>query len=1589
MSKLYVFGIGGTGSRVLRSLTMLLSAGVECGVDTIVPIIIDRDKGNGDYTRTYNLIEKYIQVNSVAPKKKKNKNITNRFFNTEIKLLSGDQLMLKLNDQSRKFKDFIGYSTQTEANKALSKMLFSENTLEMDIEYGFRGNPNIGSVVLNQLNDQDVFKSFASDFKKDDKIFIISSIFGGTGASGFPLLRKMLQTPNVNDADGNALPNWGLINKAPIGAISVLPYFNVNKNVSVDSDTFNDKARAALSYYETEDGKLDTLYYIADARRKTYEYAEGGEQQKNNAHFVELAAAMSILDFVNPQKESENFIRDGAGRRRTVYKEFGISSDAKEISFADLAAETQKLLVNPLSRFMLFAKYMGHTIVEKNENGRDIFVADDIFDKESKYQPYAHGRFVGDFRNKISALETVQDLFLDWLQEMTQQDRNFSPFNLKTPDPFSFVNGKISLFKNKDFKYKNWAKVDNELNRLIAGINSSLTDIEKFIELFYRATEALIDQTTPNNGGGDQKYIFRLQNEGDFGLMNTIEHWGVSQMYGERQRNAISSSNVNSDSQPTSIPSPFARIALVKTALSEVATHREQALRAYQKIVSDTLDVAEIFFTLDKWKSRNVIEVITWDKTKNLEELSRHQPILHKTLNSFLIDDAEVYNFDRMNCIYILKHTATGEMIGATSPSTLFFPSPNTLDLSRINIQLSTHKAFDGIKPLHERGWRFQKYLYTWLEANNEVRPTTPTQSIFNEVLQYFVAEKNISIDNQVREARDFENGDLTQYVPLQSPQIEILGDKCWHQLKFNWYKLNLNDLEGGAREYIEGAREYLSSEDLLESKIIRRDGTPHKEDFFDGNLPPGCEYTYLLPIKENFFQYYTINELKIIDELNPPIRIEHYNNYAKVTLEIGGRKYEKEYKKSDDNIVEQSDFDYMLFPNVKFTRDEDACYRFAMFLPSPSRIKNSVDNYSVDFYKGRTRVAAEMPVVRNTNDEENSICKIYPLNQKSFDRMTIKINGVSGMLFPNLPDKGSTENFTFAVDFGTTNTHIEYKTDTKQTIRPFDIQQNDKQISFLCGDLLPHTLVSDIDFIPSLIGRDAPFKFPIRTALSMQKNLEKPEKILPFVQANIIIPYEKRKIPQYNRVLTQLKWDSTEDEMGYYIDSLCFVLRNKVVLNGGNLQQTKIVWFYPLSMAGSRSNIIRDKWQLAYSKYFLGIDVTNVNDLEENQRKILNSNIIELSESVAPFLYYKEESNYRDVLNNLVCIDIGGGTTDIAFITDGNHMPFATSFRFAANSIFGLGNHITPIVRKHQPTIEGIILDKKRGNNEVRYNYDFDNIYDGIKGDTQKGDIASFFFGLKNHEKLHNVNIDFNSMLKKDNEQKLVFVLFYAAIIYHAAQIMKAKNLGLPRHLAFSGNGSRIVNIVGDKDILAAFSKSIFEKVYSQRYHTKGCPDNLEIIQDAPNPKEITCKGGIKAADNNYRQEAFTPVVLLGTDDTTFAENMTYSSIRIEDSVTTTNHQVIQFVNYVITELMQQKYTGGVVEETFARAMNIEQQTLQIVQEVLDNQEDLANFTRKGINDKIESIGNPSTRIEETFFFYPITSLLNAISKAINERVR
>ena len=61
----FIFAIGGTGARFLRSLTMLLASGCKDTkvADEIVPIIIDYDATNGDTERTQTLLETYQRIN--------------------------------------------------------------------------------------------------------------------------------------------------------------------------------------------------------------------------------------------------------------------------------------------------------------------------------------------------------------------------------------------------------------------------------------------------------------------------------------------------------------------------------------------------------------------------------------------------------------------------------------------------------------------------------------------------------------------------------------------------------------------------------------------------------------------------------------------------------------------------------------------------------------------------------------------------------------------------------------------------------------------------------------------------------------------------------------------------------------------------------------------------------------------------------------------------------------------------------------------------------------------------------------------------------------------------------------------------------------------------------------------------------------------------------------------------------------------------------------------------------------------------------------------------------------------------------------
>lgn len=466
MGKLYVFGIGGTGARVIRSLTFLLSAGVKCDSE-IVPIIIDPDLNNGDLTRTVKLLHKY---QAVRQKLSYDDVTQNKFYRTEIvETIRNFQMPLQ-NTLDVTFEQYLNVNGMNEANQALMRMLFSEKNLNSNMEVGFKGNPNIGSVVLNQFSDSVEFNNFANSFTQNDRIFIVNSIFGGTGASGFPLLLKILRT-NQN------LPQHALLNEAVIGGVTVLPYFTVNKDSDseIESDTFISKTKSALHYYQkniTGNNSIDVLYYVGDNEGNTesYQNSEGGNTQKNKAHLVEFISALAILDFERKHTNKTGNI---------ICKEFGAESRGDELIFGNLGVETNNMVRTPLTQYVMFSQYLKNVSTSVRDSQQ--WIKDKGFDKTF---------WDSDF---IKVLLANFEEFEKWLDEMSANHIAFSPFSRTKGKPYDIVQG-ITPKKSSWYSKDGYQLFDKTLNSKQEKILPGASKEKQFVELFYVSTKQLAQE---------------------------------------------------------------------------------------------------------------------------------------------------------------------------------------------------------------------------------------------------------------------------------------------------------------------------------------------------------------------------------------------------------------------------------------------------------------------------------------------------------------------------------------------------------------------------------------------------------------------------------------------------------------------------------------------------------------------------------------------------------------------------------------------------------------------------------------------------------------------------------------------------------------------------------------------------------------------------------------------------------------------------------------------------------------------------------------------------------------------------------------
>lgn len=1113
--------------------------------------------------------------------------------------------------------------------------------------------------------------------------------------------------------------------------------------------------------------------------------------------------------------------------------------------------------------------------------------------------------------------------------------------------------------------------------------------------------------------------------------IDTISGWGISTKYNNKiyghDKGAIEDpAGATASKEITSIPSPFARMDLVKAAFDYVNNAGLDGKTIHHKMVSHALDVAQMFFNYDTLHSAKLLELIKWDRTNvqnMMLSMDRKQKLFGRTLDLFFDQDAKTYNFDKLQSIYMLRYVGPGSskqfnVIGATSPSTLFFTSANDNSCVAKNINFGTHGALDPntFVKLSQRDENFIKYIYDLRASIDNFSLLFPeVEDYLNKTyaelplnLQQYVNNINAGtkiianyaemeyapgvpvevLGNPLGKLRPLILGEISDFAIKSSRSFEKIPlalpcsafSRQWRYTTSMWNS-NIHVPVSDPRDISQRTLPtdntqwpYLTMDDFLENNIIEMDSESMPDDFFYGNVKDetGLSHCFLLPIKPEYFNYFGIADLK----KNLTMECTNASGVGmriKVTLNVpvkaGIITYERNYyvKSSDgemmnpkDGAIIQFSFTMTMFPCVKFPNNAKPDYRISLL--------TLYDDYRMNvtcLKEDNTPVTYATVSDRNQNATGGRIDSNYPVQpmyavEETFDFVSLSINNFRGIAIPEWRGNAGSSVFEFAVDFGTTNTHIEYRVDNGPS-KTLDITGDNVQIANLNNDAVNDVFILTSvrnNQVPSVLGDE--IKFPMRTLLSYKKATDWNQPFWPYITGNMPYYYGSVVKNSFNDIESDLKWSSPEQMIKCYLGSLMMLIRNKVLMEGGNLPATRIVWFYPTSMAMNKLTIISGIWESLYNEY-IGPDSGNL--------------LISIPESIAPYTYYKNKFGGGV---NVLTIDIGGGTTD-AYIVDSNAKPaYITSFRFAANSLFGdafkkAGAETNGFVQKFKPMMEQIL-----NANSLTV---VTSVLEDIEKTQISSDYISLLFTLKENRDVINKkcqdNVDFMKMLKKEEGAKTLMLIFYSAIIYHMATFIKAKMVGTdvrePEYIAFSGNGSKLLSMLGvetnvGRQMLSDYTKLLFEKVLGKKYPDYG----IKIVTDADKPKEATSKGGLLLKNipspMDIRRMSAT---LLGTSETRFIDGEQYSDLTSKDWNDVKN--VIEDFTNKFFELSKEMN----VNDAFG-AMPYSD----IVKYRKDFTVNVENRIKNALNfyEKL----NSDTPVENTLFFYPITQLLNELAPKI-----
>lgn len=1007
----------------------------------------------------------------------------------------------------------------------------------------------------------------------------------------------------------------------------------------------------------------------------------------------------------------------------------------------------------------------------------------------------------------------------------------------------------------------------------------------------------------------------------------TGEGWiPLTSQYNADEIDMIDDPNGGLSQQPrTAIPSPFAQMDLVKNAFKRLSMKPNlQGEAMDEKLVSNAFDVAQLFFNYSEL--RNVLRIVEWNRDTQLEMLknSPQHKLLGETIEMFLEQDKEAFNFDKMDRLYFLVYG--NQVVGSTSPVTLFMATPNAVE-SRFPIPVEQNvNLFDLWRPLHRRDPKFVKYIYALFtaypdlkkfcgEVNNYLITSLPLlpAALQNEILKEIGNPAAYDYES-IERAKTFldttfakmDEGIQALGIPfyqaraedvqraIQESDFKIVPSRedCGSPLPLVLQN-HLNAPQTDPFKYITSpwtdatvitpddyrlppekrvlpatSHEYpwLTDDDFFQPTLIKLDYTLDRDCFFDGNLSIGSRDTddcdFVLPLKPLFFKYFNASDLWGTIAGKPKFELIHTQNGATETvraiLRIPIQKQgkfitlERNYVAAQTNDLRYDQannrghfltvpFALSVFPFVRTPQANQYSVQLV------DRALGMLQNYglSLSFFKNgyQQQLSGDDVVLRERSlKSEKRVGSQYYKLADDFDYIAVTLTdergnrAAEGMVCPRWPAHiPGHDAFTFSVDFGTTNTHLECM---KGGEMPEPLQLNSAATQRLLatlynGEQILYDVILKQEFLPKTIGED--YGFPQRTVISEAERLdaEHVDAILALADANVPFIYEKESIGYGNRIVPNLKWSTemaTSKRVKAYLTELAQLMRTKVLLENGDITKTRLVWFYPLAMKVGNIRKMSEMWEKTFREVF-GIAA------DEN-------NLIQMPESVAPYYFYKSSSQFRGSASNVASIDIGGGSSDVVVFESNAQQPtILTSFRFAANVLFGDGFSEVPHGDSNPMLVKYVDYFKRLFDGDDEKYGELNGILDDITAKRKSEDINAFLFSVQNNKVVGGNDVfSYNQRLNEDGQRKIIFIYFYVTLIYYVAQMMRQRGLEKPRSVMFSGTGSKVLDIVGTKRDLDLISQAVFERVYGEKYDQ----DGFTVVMERKEPKQITCRGAL-----------------------------------------------------------------------------------------------------------------------------------------------